>query len=183
MWFLIISIIVISILGTLAHFIYDLTNHNKIMGLFGAVNESTWEHIKIALTPTFLWGILDGFLYGTNPNYFLAKLTSVMAIIVIMPLLFYGHKYVAKKDYFIFDIISFYIVITCSQLFFYLIITMENLPYIINYLSCIGLFMAFGCYMTLTLLPMKNFIFKDPITKKYGYKAHSEESNIFKKSK
>ena len=46
---LLISIIVISIIGTLSHFLYDISNHNKILGLFTAVNESTWEHIKIAL--------------------------------------------------------------------------------------------------------------------------------------
>ena len=73
MWFLIISIIVISVVGTLSHFLYDLTNHNKFIGIFAAVNESTWEHIKIALTPTLLWGLIDGFLYGTNVNYFFAK--------------------------------------------------------------------------------------------------------------
>ena len=51
--FTIISIIVISLIGTLSHFLYDISKHNKVVGLFAAVNESTWEHIKIALTPTF----------------------------------------------------------------------------------------------------------------------------------
>ena len=58
---LIIGIIIISLVGTLSHFLYDLTNHNKLIGIFAAVNESTWEHIKIALTPTLLWGLVDGF--------------------------------------------------------------------------------------------------------------------------
>lgn len=49
MW---LAFIVISVVGTLFHFLYDWSNHNKIVGLFAAVNESTWEHIKIALTPT-----------------------------------------------------------------------------------------------------------------------------------
>ncbi|MBQ3433320.1 hypothetical protein IJG22_03470 [Candidatus Saccharibacteria bacterium] len=43
MW---ISIIAISILGTLAHFVYEFAHHNKTVGIFAAVNESTWEHIK-----------------------------------------------------------------------------------------------------------------------------------------
>ena len=172
MVFLIISSIAISILGTLSHFLYDLSNHNKFIGLFAAVNESTWEHIKIALTPTLLWGLLDGFVYGNNPNYFLAKVLSLITIILLMPLLYYGHKYVAKKDYFVFDIISFYIVIICSQLIFYFILKLEPVNFIIYYISCIGLFIIFGGYMVLTLLPIKNFIFKDPITNKYGYKGH-----------
>ena len=98
--FLIFSIILISIIGTLSHFLYDISNHNKIVGLFAAVNESTWEHIKIALTPTLLWGLLDGFIYGSNPNYFLAKFISLLVIIILMPALYYGHKAIIKKEIF-----------------------------------------------------------------------------------
>ena len=180
MTFLIISIIVISIVGTLSHFLYDLSNHNKFIGVFAAVNESTWEHIKIALTPTLLWGLVDGFIYGTNPNYFLAKSASLITIILLMPFLFYGHKYVAKKDYFIFDIATFYIVIISSQLVFHYLLKIEPISFITYYLSCVVLFIIFGFYMILTLLPAKNFMFKDPLTNKYGFKAHSEEFSIVK---
>ena len=183
MIFLIVSIVIISIVGTLSHFLYDLSNHNKFVGIFAAVNESTWEHIKIALTPTILWSLVDGYIYGIEDNYFLAKLVSLIVIIILMPILFYGHKWVAKKDYFIFDIATFYIVIIASQLSFYFLIQMEPIDYIFQYLSCIGVFILFGGYMILTLFPLKNFIFKDPLTNKYGYKAHSEEFSIVNKKK
>ena len=54
-----IGFIFISIVGTLLHFTYELSNHNKYVALFSAVNESTWEHIKIALTPYFVWSLVD----------------------------------------------------------------------------------------------------------------------------
>ncbi|UKI28147.1 MAG: DUF6512 family protein [Clostridium sp.] len=54
-------------------FLYEISGHNKVALLFAAVNESTWEHIKIALTPTFLWSLLDGFKYGASPNYFYSE--------------------------------------------------------------------------------------------------------------
>ena len=183
MLFLIISIVIISIVGTLSHFLYDLSNHNKFVGIFAAVNESTWEHIKIALTPTILWSLIDGYIYGIEDNYFLAKLVSLIVIIILMPILFYGHKWVAKKDYFIFDIATFYIVIIASQLSFYFLIQIDPIDFYFRYLSCIGVFIIFGCYMVLTLLPLKNFIFKDPLTNKYGYQAHSEEFSIVHKKK
>ena len=183
MFFTIISIIIISLVGTLSHFLYDLTNHNKVIGLFAAVNESTWEHIKIALTPTLIWGLIDGFLYGANPNYFLAKAASLYIIIILMPLLYYGHKAIIKKEIFILDIISFYIVIISSQFVFFLLLSIENISYLMNYISTISLFLLFGGYMIHTLMPPKNFLFKDPLTKKYGYKAHSEEFSIMKDKK
>ena len=48
------TISIIFVFGTAAHFMYDFLNHNKFVGLFCAVNESTWKHIKIALTPTIV---------------------------------------------------------------------------------------------------------------------------------
>ena len=172
MSFMVLSIIIISLVGTLAHFLYDISNHNKIVGLFAAVNESTWEHIKIALTPTLLWSLVDGFIYGVNLNYFVAKFVSLLVIIILMPTLYYGHKAIIKKEIFIFDIISFYIVIIVSQCLFYLLINNGEMSYVIRYLSCVGTFILFGGYMIHTLMPAKSFIFKDPITKKYGFKGH-----------
>ena len=89
---IIIGIIFISIIGTLLHFMYEFSGHNKIVSLFAAVNESTWEHIKIALTPTFIWTLYDGAVYGMNENYFIAKTTSILVIIILIPLLFYAYQ-------------------------------------------------------------------------------------------
>ena len=181
MIFTIISIVIISIIGTLSHFMYDISNHNKFVGLFSAVNESTWEHIKIALTPTLLWSIVDGLVYGIDGNYFYAKFVSLIVVIFLMPLLFYGYKFLLKKELFILDIIIFYIVIIVSQFAFYFLIHLNTIDNIYNYISCIGIFIIFAGYLIHTALPAKSFIFKDPITNKYGYKGHSEEFSIKKK--
>ena len=81
MW---LSVIVISAAGTLAHFLYDLTGEHRPIGLFTAVNESIWEHIKIAITPSLLWCLYDGYYYGENPNYFCAKLMSLLVITIFV---------------------------------------------------------------------------------------------------
>lgn len=174
MLFLIFSILIISIVGTISHFLYDISNHNKLVGLFTAVNESTWEHIKIALTPTILWSIIDGLIFGSNPNYFFAKLVSLLIIIVLMPLLFYGYKAILKKDKLFLDIAIFYITIIASQIAFYFLLKIRCISFIPQYLSCVGLFIVFGSYMVLTLFPIKNFIFRDPISNEYGFKGHIE---------
>ncbi len=167
-----LGVVVITTLGTIAHFVYEWSHHNKTAGLFAAVNESTWEHIKIALTPTFLWALYDGFTYGFEPNYFLAKFTSVLLLIILIPTLFYSYRAVIKKSYLIINIAVFLISIILSQLIFYVLITLPPQPFIVNYLACFGLFILFGCYMTLTLRPLKTFLFKDPINGRYGFFAH-----------
>ena len=168
-----LSIIFISCLGTLAHFFYDWTRHNRTVGLFAAVNESTWEHIKIALTAAFLWGLIDGLLYGTDANYFPAKLISLLVIAITIPAIFYFYRLFAQKSILIIDISLFYVAIILGQLAFYGILAAPDAPHILQYLSCVGLFIFFGCYMTLTLAPLKTFLFKEPLNGKYGFRAHT----------
>ena len=57
--------------------------------------------------------------------------------------------------------------------------TLLNLSYsqVINYISFIGILVVLIFYLLLTLLPIKNDLFKDPITKKYGVKGHSHNHN------
>ena len=104
----------------------------------------------------------------------MAKLVSLLILIFVTPLLYYGHKFISKKEVFILDIINFYIVIIASQLAFYWLLRIPSIDFIFRYLSCIGVFLVFGGYMIHTLYPPKSFLFKDPITNKYGYKGHSE---------
>ncbi len=173
----IIGIIFISLIGTLLHFMYEWTGHKKIVSIFAAVNESTWEHIKIALTPTFIWTLYDGAVYGLNENYFVAKTASILVIILLIPILFYGYKLITKKSILIIDITIFYLAIIFSLLTFKYIVNIEPLHFFYRYISVVILFIIFGFYMVLTLLPIKNFLFKDPITKKYGIKGHSHHHN------
>lgn len=163
----------ISLIGTLLHFTYDLTNHNKLVALFSAVNESTWEHIKIALTPFFIWSLVDGFIYGIHPNYFLAKAGGALTIIILIPLLFYSYKSILKKSLLGIDITIFYVAILLGQIVSYFILKINPLSFIYSYLSIIILFIIFGLYLTLTLAPVETNLFLDPISKKYGIKGHS----------
>ena len=178
-----LSVIFISCFGTLAHFFYDWTRHNRIVGLFSAVNESTWEHIKIALTGAFFWSLIDGFLYGSDPNYFPAKLISLLVITITIPTIFYSYRHFTKKSILSIDITLFYIAILLGQLSFYGILFIPDAPHVLQYLSCIGLFIFFGCYMTLTLEPLKTSLFKDPINGKYGFRAHQHLIKAIKKKR
>ena len=172
--FVLISAVVISLVGTLAHFLYDITHHNRVMGLFAAVNESTWEHTKIALTPMLLCGLVDGWLFGADPNYFLAKFLSLVAVIVLIPLLFYGYKALLGRDVLVLDILIFYVAIFAGQGLFGWLLMVGSLGFVGQYLGCVGLFATLACYMVFTLMPARNFLFRDPITHRYGFRAHTE---------
>ena len=126
------------------------------------------------MTPTILWSLYDGYVYGINSNYFIAKATSLLVIILVIPLLFYSYTLITKKSILWVDVICFYVTVICSQLVFNYIININSLPFIYNYLSCILLCVEFAAYMFLTFNPLKNFIFEDPISHKYGLSGHTE---------
>ena len=79
-----------------------------------------------------------------------------------------------KKSILCVDVICFYIVVIVSQLVFNYFININQLPFIYTYLSCILLFIEIAFYMIFTFNPMKNFIFEDSISHKYGLLGHTE---------
>jgi hypothetical protein len=170
----VIGIIVICIVGTLLHFVYEWSHHNKVVAVFAAVNESTWEHIKICMTPTILWSIYDIIKYGFDGNFILAKSLSLLTIILLIPILFYSYTAFTKKSILIIDVICFYITVICSQIVFHYFINTNPLPYIYTYISAILLFIEVAAYLFLTFQPQKNFVFEDPISHKYGLEGHTE---------
>ena len=167
-----IGIIIIFLVGASLHFVYEWSHHNKVVAVFSAVNESTWEHIKICMTPTLLWSIYEISLYGFTCNFIFAKSICLLTIILLIPILFYGYTFFTKKVYLIVDIICFLITVICSQLVFRYIINLNNYSVIFTYISFVLIIIELLLYFFLTYNPLKNFIFKDPITNKYGLDGH-----------
>lgn len=62
---IIAGIPVISVVGSLMHFVYDWSGRLTAVGLFAPVNESIWEHLKLLFWPALVWWIL-GYLILTK---------------------------------------------------------------------------------------------------------------------
>ncbi len=78
-----------SVFGTLLHFIYDWTNV-VYFAPFSAINESTWEHMKILFFPAFLYAIIEYFFLNKQYNGFMiVKVIGVSISVTIIPTLFY----------------------------------------------------------------------------------------------
>lgn len=73
--------IFISVLGVLLHFTYEWSGDNAVVGLFSAVNESTWEHLKLLFFPFLLLTILEVCSAGNMlPEQFLpARVLGILA--------------------------------------------------------------------------------------------------------
>ncbi len=77
--------------GTLLHFVYEWTGGNPLIAAFCAVNESTWEHMKLLFVPFFLFTMVQ-FIVFAEPlrSFFAAKAASILLGLLAIPVLFYS---------------------------------------------------------------------------------------------
>lgn len=81
----------ITVLVTLLHFTYEWSGENVFVGLFSAVNESTWEHLKLLFFPMLFLTVLQcTFRSGTLPADFLsARLYGIVCGMSFITVSFY----------------------------------------------------------------------------------------------
>lgn len=80
----------VSALGTLAHFAYEWSGKQLLAGAFCAVNESTWEHMKLLFVPWLLWTAAQCIgLRSLRPAA--PRAVGLLAGMAAIPLLFYGY--------------------------------------------------------------------------------------------
>ncbi len=168
-----IETIIVTLLGCLLHFTYAWSHQNKFVAVFSAVNESTWEHIKLALSGLFACTLGDVWLLGANPNYWLARSLSFLVPILVIPILFYSYKHFTKKSVLFIDITIFIIAAFLSCLTFSLILEQPAISPSGDLFACLISLVILTMYLLFTRFPMKNLLFRDPLTKKYGYDGHS----------
>ncbi len=53
------GILFIIFVGSSLHFLFALSGSWRAIAWLAAVNESAWEHLKMAFWPTLLWALLE----------------------------------------------------------------------------------------------------------------------------
>ena len=95
----IIAFFIISIIGTLSHFVYEWTGKPYLIGLFFPVNESTWEHLKLLFFPSLIYFAVVYFTLKEKPkNYISATAISIIAGMVSIVVMFYTYQGVLGRN-------------------------------------------------------------------------------------
>lgn len=85
------TFIFISCLGVILHFTYNLSGNNYIVGLFSAVNESTWEHLKLLFFPVIILTIIQYFISKeTIINYLPTRTIGLLIGMFFIVISFYS---------------------------------------------------------------------------------------------
>lgn len=165
--------LIYSLFGTMLHFTFKLSKNNIVVGIFSAINESVWEHIKILLTPIFITSFIT-FITKSYYNFFilLVELVASIALIII----FYEIKTAIFQDkYGFINVMSFYIV-SLIVAFLHFALKDVEVSNIGNGLSFIMVIVIFAMYLTLSIFSPKHKYFKDPVTGTYGINTYVNKS-------
>lgn len=99
-----------SVMGTLLHFAFEWSGNHPIVGLFSAVNESIWEHMKLIFFPMVVYAIIQyRFWQGRGEDYWCEKHVSILIALVLIPLIYYTYTGILGKSVDWFNIAIFFI--------------------------------------------------------------------------
>lgn len=165
---LIISFLIISSVGTLLHFTHNWIKRGFLLHLFSALNESTWEHMKLLLLPTLLASVFQIFVFkGRYGNMNSAILVLLLVELLAMPLIFEPLRVVFKKVHFGITIGIFFVSIALGLLAEYYIL-INNIIVFNEVVAGILIYIVVILFGIFTFFPPKFFLFKDPVTGRYG---------------
>lgn len=119
-WIL-LGILFISLLGSLTHFLYDISGKLMLIGMIAPINESIWEHLKLSFLPTILWWILSYIILTRNHKIsFYRWFFSAIISLVLCPLFIVSFYYTYTGAFafhsVILDVSSLFLGIIVAQL-------------------------------------------------------------------
>ena len=78
------SFFFIGLVGASFHFTYEFSNYSSnVVAYFSAVNESTWEHLKMVFFPALVFALVQYTYVREDANNYIVAKTSTL---LIMPL-------------------------------------------------------------------------------------------------
>ena len=94
--------------GTLLHFVYEWTGGNPLIAAFCAVNESTWEHMKLLAMPWVIWSLVEAVaLRSSSQSVLMARALGLLAGLVTVPTVYYTYTGALGVSSMIVDVVLF----------------------------------------------------------------------------
>jgi hypothetical protein len=169
-WWEIVGIVFIIAFGASLHFLFEWSGYSRPVAIIAAVNESTWEHFKIAFWPSLIWALIEfPFLRKHTRNFAIAKAAGFAAMPLVTAVLFYGYTFFTGQHFLIADIIIFIIAVIVGQWVSMKLLTRPaiEIPWL-RWLALAALAIMVAAYSTLSYYPPKNFLFAHPESGEYG---------------
>lgn len=106
----VLAFLIIGTVGTLWHFVYDLSGGNSFIGIIAPINESVWEHLKLLFFPALIYFIIEYFLCKENcENYIPAAVIGIFAGMLSITAFYYTYSGILGYGVTALDIFSYFL--------------------------------------------------------------------------
>jgi hypothetical protein len=153
----------IGLIGAALHFTFELSNFsNMVVAFFSAVNESTWEHLKMVFWPGVVFSLIEySYIRDQVNNFLVAKAVSLFVMPLVIAIGWYGYTPFTQRSVFKLDLVLFYLAVLIGQMISYKILTREPLSKRATRLSAAGLVVMLVAFSTFTFYPPEIFLFEN----------------------
>jgi hypothetical protein len=163
-----IGIAVIASVGAAMHFAFEGSGELPVVGVFAAVNESVWEHLKLTYWPALLYAAIEyPRVKKLTGNFIAAKTASLYVMPAAIVGLFYAYTTITGTESLAADITIFVVAIALGQLVSYRLLLRKPFPrlFVPALIGLVFLGVIFGVF---TFHTPHFAIFRDPVSGGYG---------------
>lgn len=154
-------------LGSLLHFLFTWTEAFSLAPI-SAVNESTWEHMKILFFPMLIFACVQyRFFYNDFSGFWWIKLIGTVVGVAAIPVIFYTCNGAFGKTPDWLNITFFFLSAAIGYFVEYLLFNQDfTLRY--PWLAFTLLLAVETLFVIFTFYPLRLPLFQDPVTTLYG---------------
>ncbi len=107
----------IILTGSMLHFLFEWTGYFRPIGWLAAVNESVWEHTKLAFWPGLAYAVVEALFIGRQVrNFWLAKFLGLLSIPLQIIVFFYAYTAFLGDHVFLIDMLIFVVAVVVGQM-------------------------------------------------------------------
>ena len=156
--------------GPLLHFLYEWTGESLPVAAIAAVNESTWEHMKILFVPLFVFSVVQMcFLSSAYPNFLAVRAASALTGLLLIPTLFYTYSGILGTSFSWVNVAIFYLADLGMFLLDFRLLRSGRMS--AAWQQVVGLMVLWGlmfCFVWCTFRPPQLGLWQQPLTECFG---------------
>ena len=157
-----------AVLGSLLHFLYSWTEWIALAPI-SAVNESTWEHMKILFFPMLIFCFIQYALYGNERvDFWQMKALGIVVGILLIPILFYTYNGAFGKSPDWLNVLFFFLSAALAYSVEWYLFRRKNAKICSPVGAIVLLSVLTVTFIVFTFFPPQIPLFKDPISGSYG---------------
>ena len=171
----------IGLVGAALHFTFEMSNFSSVeVAYFSAVNESTWEHLKMVFFPGLVFALIQyTYVRDVVNNYIIAKVAGLLIMPLVITVGWYIYAPILGRSYYPADLLLFYLAVFIGQLISYRLLSRPQVEKKFTQAALVIFFILFAAFSTFTFFPPNIFLFEHLDLKDTGlYGILPMEANI-----